>query len=263
LDSGGRSAYISDGPGAANRRDRAPLQPIPPPFARRERKVTDDAMIELIILAALAVFVLMRLKSVLGTRTGFERPTGPAAEPAPESPRRSREFEVIEGGAEAEEDIARVADSDSDLAAALRRMAAAEPGFSPSKFLEGAKRAYETILMAYEAGDLKALRPLLEDDVYESFAAAVRERERDGLTVEARFIGIREAKIFSAIFTEETGEADIEVRFVAELMTVVRNVDHEIVEGDPNEVRRQTDLWTFSRRMGSSDPNWRLSATGG
>ena len=220
-------------------------------------------MIELIILAAIAVFVLMRLRSVLGARTGFERPTRPSVEPVPEHRKRERDFEVIRGGADLDEDIARVADADSETAAALRRMAQAESDFSPSEFLEGAKTAYEMILMAFETGDRKTLRDLLSDEVYESFVAAIESREKEGLTVEARFIGVRDAKVFSAIFTEETGEADIEVRFVGELVSVVRDASHEIVEGDPNEVRRQTDLWTFTRRMGVEDPNWILTATGG
>lgn len=219
-------------------------------------------MIELVILAAIAVFVLMRLKSVLGTRTGFERPTRPMETPA-EPRRREREFEVIKGGADLDEDIAKVADTDGETAEALRRMAAAEPGFSPSEFLGGAKAAYEMILMAFEHGDAKTLRSLLADDVYESFISAIGAREDEGLTVEARFIGVREARIFAAHFNEETDEADIEVRFVGELISAVRNAEGEVVEGDPNEVRRQTDLWTFTRRMGADDPNWLLTATGG
>ncbi|MEO1689861.1 MAG: Tim44/TimA family putative adaptor protein, partial [Pseudomonadota bacterium] len=124
-------------------------------------------------------------------------------------------------------------------------------------------QAYEMILMAFETGDMKTLRGLLSDEVYDSFAAAIRQRDEDGLTVEARFVGVKEARVFSAIYTEDTGEADIEVRFVGELVSVVRNAEHEIVEGDPAEVRRQTDLWTFTRRMGVDDPNWLLTATGG
>jgi predicted lipid-binding transport protein (Tim44 family) len=222
-----------------------------------------DDMTQLIILAAIAVFVLWRLKNVLGTRTGYEKPARPSVEPVAEPRRRARDFEVIEGGADLDEDIAQVAEADSETAAALRRMAAAEPGFRPSEFVEGAKQAYEMILMAFETGDTKALRPLLSDEVYDSFVSAIREREQNGLTVEARFVGVKEARIFSAIYTEETREADIEVRFVGELVSVVRNAEHEVVEGDPNEIRRQTDLWTFTRRMGADDPNWVLTATGG
>lgn len=221
-------------------------------------------MTQLIILAAIAIFVLWRLKNVLGTRTGFEKPTVPArAEPKPEAARRARDFSVIDGGADLDADIARVADADGETGAALRRMAGAEPGFRPSEFVQGARQAYEMILMAFETGDTRTLKPLLAPDVYESFVGAIRERERKGLTVEARFVGVKEAKIFSAIFTEETGEADIEVRFVGELVSVVRNAEHQVVEGDPNEIRRQTDLWTFTRKMGSNDPNWVLTATGG
>ena len=225
-------------------------------------KTMNSAMIELIILAVVAVFVLMRLKNVLGTRTGFEKPSGPMANGA-DQPARKRDFEVIEGGAEREEEIAAVAEPGSETADALRRMTAAEPDFSPAEFVEGAKRAYEMILIAFENGDNGALRPLLADDVYDSFIAAIEEREEKGLTVEARFIGVREAKIFSALFNDDTGEADIEIRFAGEMISVVRNADLEVVEGDPNEIRRQTDLWTFSRRMGASDPNWLLTATGG
>ncbi|MEM1316595.1 MAG: Tim44/TimA family putative adaptor protein [Pseudomonadota bacterium] len=220
-------------------------------------------MIELIILAAIAVFVLMRLKSVLGTRTGFEGPPRTGPEPISEPRRRERDFEVINGGADIDEDIARVADADSETGAALRRMAEAEPGFSPSEFLDGAKQAYEMILMAFETGDMKTLRQLLSDEVYDSFAAAIAARDEEGLMVEARFVGVKEARVFSAMYSESTREADIEIRFVGELVSVVRNAEHEIVEGDPNEIRRQTDLWTFTRAMGADDPNWVLTATGG
>ncbi len=227
----------------------------------------NSAMIELLILAAIAVFVFLRLKNVLGTRTGFERPTRPDEPRAPATgARRSRDFEVIKGGAEnadLDADIARAAESDGETGSALRRMAKAEPGFSPSAFLDGAKRAYEMILMAYENGETRTLRPLLSDEVYESFAAAIERRKADGLTVDARFVGVREAKIFSAMFSEDTAEADVEVRFVGELVSVVRNAEHVIVESDPIEVRRQTDLWTFTRKMGASNPNWVLTATGG
>lgn len=218
-------------------------------------------MIELVLLAAIAVFVLTRLKNVLGTRTGFEDPT--RIDPEAENRRKKPDFVVVDGGTPAPVALEEVPGVDAESAAALRRMAAADPAFSPKDFVQGARRAYEMILMAYENGDVATLKPLLAEDVFEGFTAAIDARRAEGLTVEARFVGVRDARIFSAIFTEETGEADIEMRFTGELVSVVRNVDHEIVEGDPTEVRRQTDLWTFTRRMGSSDPNWVLSATGG
>jgi predicted lipid-binding transport protein (Tim44 family) len=220
-------------------------------------------MIELVLLAAIAVFVLMRLKNVLGTRGGFENPTRP--EQRTDKPRKKPDFVVVDGGqvAPAPAEIEDIPGVDAESLAALRRMAAADHDFDPKEFMLGARWAYEMILMGFESGDSATLRPLLADDVYETFVSAINARKAEGLTVEARFIGVKDSRIFSAIFTEETGEADIEVRFTGELVSVIRNVNHEIVEGDPAEVRRQTDLWTFTRRMGSSDPNWILTATGG
>jgi predicted lipid-binding transport protein (Tim44 family) len=141
-------------------------------------------------------------------------------------------------------------------------MREAEPDFSLGVFLEGARGAYEMILMAYEAGDRQTLRDLLDADVYAAFETVINERAAAGLKVDSRFIGVRDLRLESAAFDPATGEADLALRFVGELITSVHDAEGRVVEGDPNEVRRQTDVWTFSRRMGRRDPNWRLSATG-
>ena len=216
-------------------------------------------MIELIILFAIAAFVLFRLKSVIGTRTGHEAP--------PDYLTRDRATHA------AHPDQAEEAEDDADDAglsrpvpenarAALAAMREAEPGFSLGVVVEGARGAYEVILMAYESGDRDTLRDLLDDDVYDAFEGVITEREAAGLRVDARFIGVRDLRLENASFDPETGEGELTLRFVGELVTAVHDAEGRVVEGDPSEVRRQTNVWTFARRMGARNPNWLLSATG-
>lgn len=218
----------------------------------------NSSFLSLLVLAGIAIFLILRLRSVLGTREGFEKPAAPRVDRRAEA---RRDFEVIEGGPD--RDITDHVEDGSDAAKALAAMKMAEPGFSVSDFLSGARGAYEMILMAFEKGDVDGLRPFLADDVMETFEDVIRQREAQNLTIDASFVGIRELTLQNATFDRETGEAEIMVRFVGELTSVVRNADGEIVEGDPNEIKRQRDVWTFGRTMGSSDPNWVLVATGG
>lgn len=217
-------------------------------------------LIQILVLAGVALFLVLRLRDVLGTRDGYEKPLNTPREAKPES--ASRQFEVIDGGG-LDHDIADHVDPESEAARALQQMKRAEPGFSVSEFAHGARQAYEMILLAYENGELDTLEQFLAPEVYESFSQAVFARADKGLTVDASFIGVRELKIISASFNENTREGDITVRFVGELTWVVRDSEGEIVEGDPSEIRRQRDEWTFSREMGADNPNWLLVATGG
>ena len=217
-------------------------------------------LIPILVLAGVALFLILRLRDVLGTRDGFEKPLGQS--PKPVEDRANRNFEVIDGGG-VDRDIADHVDPDGETAEALLRMKRADPSFSVSEFAHGARQAYELILMAYENGELDTLEQFLAPEVYESFSTAVFARADQGLTVDANFIGVRELKIVGAEFDDDTKEGDITVRFVGELTSVVRNPDGEVVEGDPSEIKRQKDVWTFSRVMGSDNPNWLLVATGG
>ncbi|MGB3279500.1 MAG: Tim44/TimA family putative adaptor protein [Pseudorhodobacter sp.] len=217
----------------------------------------NSPLIQLLVLAGIAVFLILKLKSVLGTRDGFEKPPTPL-EGA--KPRGRKGFEVIEGGID--RDITDHVDEGSDAAKALAQMKIAEPNFSVSEFLGGARGAYEMIFMAYEKGEMERIISFLSPEVFESFSEAVDAREAQGLTVEANFIGIRELAIQSAEFDATSREGEVTVRFVAELNSVVRNKLGEVVEGSPTEIKRQRDVWTFSRQMGASDPNWLLVATG-
>lgn len=219
-----------------------------------------SAAIQLLVLAVIAVFLILRLKNVLGTRDGFERPPRPLQRSEADTD-TAPTLEVIEGGVD--DEVSDYADPKSPTGMALSHMKQAEPSFSIGEFLEGAKGAYEMILMAFENGDIKSVEPFLSDEVKEAFVDVIAAREDQGLSVEATFVGLREMTLHEAHFDATTAEAEIAVRFVAQLTSVVRNADGEIVEGAPNEVKRQKDIWTFARKMGVDDPNWTLVETGG
>lgn len=216
-----------------------------------------SSAIQLLVLAGVAIFLILKLRGVLGTREGFEKPAIRADDTV--SQRRAG-LEVIEGGPD--RDITDHVAEGSPEAEALAAMKQAEPGFSVGEFLQGARGAYEMILMGFERGDMDSLRPFLSDDVFESFVDVVAAREDKGLTIDAEFIGVREIGVVDATFDEKTREGEVKVRFVGELTSVVRDSAGDIVEGKPHEVKRQKDIWTFARKMGSNDPNWLLVATG-
>jgi len=215
-------------------------------------------MIELLILFAVAAFVLFRLKSVIGTRTGYEAPPEHRG-PGSDGPGHLPEDQRAEPPAE---EMALRHTLPADARDALAAMRAVEPSFSLDEFLDGARSAYEMVLMAFEEGDRQTLQNLLAPDVYRAFEGVIATRESEALSVEARFIGVRDVRVETASFDPETSEADVTIRFVGEMITAVRDRENRVVEGDPNEIRRQTDVWTFSRVMGAPDPNWLLTATG-
>lgn len=220
----------------------------------------EPAVIQLLILAGIAVFLILRLRAVLGTRDGFEAKPLPRNDgPADAAPKRK--FEVIDGGPDA--DITDHVPEGSDSARALARMKAIDPDFGVGDFLQGARGAYEMILMAFENSDLDSVLPFLSRDVFNSFDEVVQLRENQGLRIDATFVGLREIEIVEATFSEQSKEAEITLRFVSELTSVVRRTESgEVVEGDPNEIKRQKDVWTFARNMTSDSPNWKLVATG-
>jgi predicted lipid-binding transport protein (Tim44 family) len=217
----------------------------------------NGSLIQLLVLAGIAIFLVLKLRSVLGTREGFEKPSVPLEDVRP---RARKDFEVIEGGPD--RDITDHVAEGSDAARALAAMKRAEPSFAVTPFLEGARGAYEMILIAFEKGELDRIRPFLSDDVEASFAEAIAAREGDGLTIEASFVGMKELALQEATFNADSKIAEISVRFVGEQTYVVRNKAGEIVEGSPREIKKSRDIWTFARAMGSDDPNWQLVATG-
>lgn len=219
-----------------------------------------SAVIQLLVLAGVAIFLILRLKSVLGTREGFEKPPVPLSEKADMRDVNRPEFEVIEGGPD--HDIVDNVPEGSDAAMALAAMKRADNDFSVTQFLQGARGAYEMILMAFKSGDLSDVDGFIAGDVLESLRDAIADRERQALRIEATFVGIRELKLVGATFDETSGDAELTVRFLAELTSVVKNPAGEIVEGSPTEIVRQRDTWSFARDMRADDPNWQLVATG-
>ena len=219
-----------------------------------------SAVIQLLVLAGIAIFLILRLRSVLGSREGFEKPTVPMGGANDQNRAPRREIEVIEGGVD--RDITDHVDDGTEAAKALAAMKIAEPGFNVGEFLQGARSAYEMILMAFEQGDMDTVKPFIADDVYEAFADVIRQREEQGLTIDANFVGMREVSLVDASFERDTSTGEVTVRFIGELTSVVRNAEGEIVEGDPQAIKRQKDVWSFARQMGTGDPNWQLVATG-
>lgn len=217
----------------------------------------NNPLLQLLVLAGIAIFLILRLRNVLGTRGGYE----PPQVDVPDTPRPR--FDVIEGTAEeADHDILDHAEADSPTAHALAAMKAAEPSFGVMDFLNGAKSAYEMILMAFERGDLSEVRAFLSDPVAQAFQSVIDARAANGHTVTAQYIGTRETSLAGAEYDPATGMAMVTVRFVGELVAATRDAQGNVVEGDPKAARKQRDTWTFARHMGQDDPNWQLVATG-
>ena len=226
-----------------------------------------------IIFLVLAVFIFARLRSVLGQRTGRERPpydpysARDVAKPVASSdkvvtlPGRATEKvepRTIEAKPAAER-WAGIAPADSSVAKGLDAIVATDASFDAAHFVTGAKAAYEMIVLAFAQGDRKTLKNLLARDVYDGFANAISERESRDETMESRFVAISKAEITAAEVKGDT--AQVTVRFVSELISATRNKAGEVVDGSPERVSEVTDIWTFARELGSSDPNWKLIAT--
>ena len=220
---------------------------------------------------AVAIFVLWKLRSVLGTRNGTEKPPfepyKPDAKDAPETNdnvvtlpnargRKADEGETVDP---AEQRIGKIAGKDKKLKQGLTAIYSRDPSFDADQFVSGAKVAYEMIVTGFADGDKRALKGLLSRDVYENFEAAIDDRASRKERVESSFVGIEKSDIVSAEL--QKNEAQITVRFVSQMISATLNTDDEVVEGDQQAVVEITDVWTFARPVKSRDPNWKLVAT--
>ncbi len=224
-----------------------------------------------IIFLALAVFIFLRLRSVLGQRTGRERPpydpyaarepARPATEKVVALPNRTPEAvaakpaEPVAPGERWKD----VAEAGTPLAAGLDAIVAADANFDHKHFLTGARAAYEMIVNAFAEGDRRMLKNLLSREVYDGFEAAITEREKRGETVESRFVSIDNAEISAAELRGRT--AQLTVRFHSKLVSATRDKNGNVIDGNAEKVTDVTDVWTFARDLSSRDPNWKLVAT--
>lgn len=227
---------------------------------------TDSFDPSLLVLAALAVFVIWKLWSVLGVRTDRE---GPAADrlrgPAPGSRIGMAPLSAQNAGFAPSASVPPaerwqgVAEPGGKAWPGLDSIASADRNFSAPMFLDGAKKAYEMTVAAFARGDRDTLHNLLAQDVFNSFSGEIAAREQRGETAEAQVVAIDKAMIEDA--QVNLRNAQITVRFVVQLISVRRNRAGEVIEGNPNEPLEITDLWTFARDTASRDPNWKLVAT--
>jgi predicted lipid-binding transport protein (Tim44 family) len=225
-----------------------------------------------IIFLALAVFIFLRLRNVLGQRTGSERPpfdrTARNALPGtPDTGIVPMPGKVIDQAppvpsTEVTPPTDRwkgVADAGTPLAQGLDAVATQDSSFDPKHFLSGARSAYEMIVLAFANGDRRALRDLLSSEVYDSFEAVIKDREKHEQKTETRFVSIDKAELVGAELRER---ALLTVRFVSQMVSVTRDKAGTIVDGKPDKVADITDIWTFARDTASRDPNWKLVGTG-
>jgi predicted lipid-binding transport protein (Tim44 family) len=224
-----------------------------------------------IIFLALAVFIFLRLRSVLGQRTGRERPPYDPYS-ARDVARGSTNDNVVtlpgrgtEGPQKPVEPVVPaerwkgIAEEGTVVAAGLDAVAREDKSFDANTFVAGSRAAYEMIVTAFAEGDRRMLKDLLSRDVYEGFETAIRDREGKGETCETRFVSIDKSDVTGADMRGST--AHITVRFVSQLVSVTRDRNGAVIEGSPEKVTDVTDVWTFARDVTSRDPNWKLVAT--
>jgi predicted lipid-binding transport protein (Tim44 family) len=226
-----------------------------------------------LLLLAVALVVLLRLRAVLGRRTGNEKPpldpfaARRAAQPKPGAEVGGKVIALPRDKDDTFADTPRepvwtgYAEEGSGLARGLEKIASSDAGFSPKAFLDGARGAYEMIVMAFAQGDKDTLKPLLARDVFDGFAGAIDTREKEGRKTESRFVGIDKALLTAADLIGK--RATVTVKFVSQLISATIDRAGQVIEGDPREIREVTDVWTFERDVTSRDPNWKLAATGG
>jgi predicted lipid-binding transport protein (Tim44 family) len=233
-----------------------------------------------LLFLVLAVVVILKLRSMLGRRTGHEQSRYERYKAQREAsqrngklagqdkvvtlPRREREDidprpVATQTRTEVEERVRGLAGGNALIARNLVDLVRSDPTFEPDSFLAGARAAYEIIVTAFAEGNRKTLKNLLSSEVYQGFAGAISERESRGEQIDQSFVGIKSADIVEAEL--KNGIAQLTIKFVSELITATRDRVGEVIAGDPKRIKEVTDIWTFAREVVSRDPNWKLIAT--
>ncbi len=205
-------------------------------------------LLEIVLIASVAGFLLFRLYAVLGRRTGHERPPQESYRFTPDQTAAPKPIAPF------------AADRPSDpVASGLFDIGLADRSFDKEQFLKGARSAYEMILTAFAAGDRATLQPLLGSDVYSAFDGAIRQREQAGQKATMTLVGFNDVKVVAASLKGPT--AEITLAYSVQLISATTKSDGTVVDGDPKAVRDVTDVWTFTRDVRARDPNWTLVAT--
>ena len=220
-------------------------------------------MVQIIVLAAVAFFLFWRLRSVLGSRQGFEKVNKNVDEKTKSSKTNTNSGDKIIDlkSSIIDEDIADYVDESSEQFKILSELKKLEDGWLVSHFVSGAKLAYEEILMAFENGDLNKIEKLSSKDVYTAFKEVIDDRNQKGLQVEAIFGGVRDIRIKDVKLNKKNLEANITMVFQCDITYSIKDKNDKIIEGGPDKVKKQKDVWTFSRKMNSDIPNWYLTKT--
>jgi len=220
-----------------------------------------DGFLDLILFAMIAAFLVFRLRSVLGRRTGHEQPPqDPSSQRQGDPAQKDNVVDLHErSDPEEQDDIVELENSDDPLVAGVAQVRSADSSFDPDLFCEGAKSAFEMIVRAFAEGDVKTLRALLNDEVYENFSVAVTQRQEAEEGLETTVIEIKSSDLLEA--RVEGRMAFVTLKFQSEQVNVIRDKDSEVVDGDPAQVTEVTDIWTFARNTRARDPNWTLVET--
>lgn len=215
----------------------------------------DYQYLDIVLFAVIAGFLILRLRSVLGRRTGNERRRDPFVPSKPDSVPEN----VVSLPRGRPSVSPSPANASAPVTAPAARIKAADPRFDETAFLAGARGAFEIIVNAFAKGDTAALQPLLSDAVYASFADAIRNRLAQHETLETNLLAIKAVELADGEIENDTALAT--VKFVSDQTNVTRAADGSVVDGSPDRVVEKTDIWTFSRALRSRDPNWTLVAT--
>lgn len=230
-----------------------------------------------LIIIGVAIFVLMRLRNVLGTRTGHERKRGSGIQNQktskvqalrgddvvvplhPDMDPNSEQEELARAARKFDAELDKAVGDNKELRQVLVAISQVDDAFAPKSFLEGAGSAYEMIVTAFAAGDKRTLKDLLEKDVYEGFESAIEAREKLGNSVDFTFVGLSNIEFLQAELENNT--ASLTLRFDAEIVSATKDKDQNTIEGHDEQVVNIADEWTFARNTRSRDPNWKLVAT--
>jgi len=222
--------------------------------------------LDILILAMLAAFIIFRLRSVLGRRTGNERPPGDAfsrgAETDKSADKKSRDRDNVVALPERDETAAEkpaAKEPKTPLEKGIAAVQAADPSFDEAGFLDGAKGAFEMIVTSFAMGDLGKVKGFLAKEVYDNFADAVEERLKGKETLETTVVGFKDTSLIEARMADRT--AQVTVKFVSEQINATRDRNGAVIDGDPEKPVDVTDIWTFARDTRSRDPNWALVET--